>query len=675
MCSVGDDGSARCDCEGEWSGLECNQRWHAIDIPPFVEDLAFDADGNGWFATTQGLLFWDFAATLLDTADDSWQLFREFKFGRDDIQSVVIDSSGVKWVLAGRLYRLDDNGTPSSTADDVLEEYELTDWRSLPMRRIVLDREDRLWALGQVGMGVKLLPAAELQAGPPPLADPAWVSLFATEVVRDVAADGEGVWVAAESGLYYVSLGDTLDDEIDDVWTDFSEVPALGGEAVTSIELEPASDSVWFNTAGGIVHLTHAGDPSNEATNSWVQWAPDVEIAQGLVEIGPVIAAGTDGAVWLRSPHGAAVRVAEAESGDDDVTRYHPASCPEYAAPASIRRVRSLVVDEGGDKWLTWGDSFLHLDDGGTATDTSDDRWTRFGRALLSESILELFPVGDGGVWLKSHRSHGTSTPGCSGDETLYYFDVGAFSNGLDDAWIPHPVNEDVSSCFELLGPDKAGHLWVKDQPPQRYDGAWYLLDVGATPGDPSDDTWVAWTEADAPAFSARVAAIDPLFGLWIEEELFGYGDSLSDASDDSWWTLGAHSPRAVALDARGGRWFGYDSPVLRYLDDGGTAELPTDDRWDEYSTSEGLPVQSIRDLQLDGHGDLWVLGNRFDEEPQLCKLAQFATPADYSEELWACFTTSDGLGSPWVEVIAVTAAGHAWVGTRAGLEYLELDR
>jgi len=671
-CSIAENGGARCDCEGEWSGLECNQRWYSIDVPPFVEDIAFDADGNGWLATTEGLLFWDFNDTPENTADDSWQLFRESDGHELDVQSVVIDARGVKWVLAGRLHRLDDNGTPANTADDTWENYEITYWRSRSTRRVVLDGEGRLWGLGQADAGVKVLPASELQAGPPDVQGPTWVSLFTTEVVHDVAIAGDGVWVAAESGLYYVSLGGTLADESDDVWTDFSDVPALAGQVVSSIEMNPAGDSVWFNTAAGVVRLVHGGDPLNEGTTTWAPWSPQVDDAP--VEIGPVIAVGADAAVWLRSPQGAAVRVADAESGNDALTYHHPSSCPQYAEGGNDEGVDSLVVDERGDKWLSWGGSLLHFDDGGTATATSDDRWTRLGRAALSEAVVDLFPADDGGVWLKSFLANPTLTPGCSGVETLYYVDVGALTNGLDDAWLRHPLTEALSECFALLGPDAAGHVWVKDQPPLSADGAWHLIDVGTTPADSSDDAWTTWTVAEAASFSASVAAVDPIQGLWIGDYRFSYGASLSEASDDSWWQLGAQSPSSMALDTGGGRWFGYGTAALRYLDDAGTPELATDDLWVEYSSADGLPVDFVRDVRIDASNGTWILGNRWSDDPQLCRLEHLATPTDKSDDTWTCYTTNDGLNSPQVSAIAMAPAG-LWIGTNIGLQYLELDR
>lgn len=673
-CSVAENGRAQCDCEGDWSGLECNLRWYTIDVPPFAEDIAFDADGNGWLATTEGLLFWDFNDTPENTADDSWQLFRDSEASANDVQSVVIDSRGVKWMLAGHLYRLDDNGTPTNTADDTWENYEITHWRSPRPRRIVLDGEDRLWCFSQTDAGVKVLPAAEFQAGPPEVSDPKWISLFTTELVHDVAVAGDGVWVAAESGLYYVSLGGTLADESDDVWTDFSDVPALAGQVVSSIEVNPAKGSVWFNTARGIVRLTHGDDPLNEGTNTWAPWSPEVDEAP--VEIGPVIAVGPDDAVWLRSPQGAALRVADAETGTDSLTQYHPSSCPEYATTAHVQWVDRLVVDERGDMWLSWGGSLLHYDDGGTATDPSDDRWTRLGRLALSESVQELFPLAEGGVWVKSYRGDPTSTPGCSGSESLYYVEVGALTNGLDDVWVRHPLNDEMSRCFALLGPDAAGHVWVKDRPPLNEDeGAWHLIDVGTTPADPSDDAWTTWTAAEAPGFSASVAVVDPVQGLWIGDYLFSYGASLSDASDDTWWQLDAQSPSAMALDAGGGRWFGGARAVLRYLDDGGTPELAADDLWLEYSSADGLPVGAIRDIRIDALNRPWILGNRWDEEPQLCRLEQLATPTDTSDDTWTCYTTNDGLISPWVTAMAMAPAGNLWIGTNIGLEYLEFAR
>lgn len=668
--SVG--GAAACQ-DGEGSGLECEQRWHTIQVPPFVEDIAFDADGNAWMATTQGLLFWDFNGTPDDTSDDRWQIYEDLEGWSNEFRNVVIDERGVKWLLGYRLHRVDDNGTPTNTGDDTWQNYELTDWRNPNTRRIVLDGEGRLWWIGQSGTGVKVLPAAEFDAGPSMIAEPPWVSLFTTELVHDVAVVDDAVWVAAESGLYYVTLGGSLADETDDVWTDFSDAAALGGQVVSGIELNPAGTNVWFTTPGGIVRLSHGADPLDEATNTWSPWAPQVDTAAS--DIGPVIAVAEDGAVWLRSPQGAAVRVAAADPGNDNVTVYHPASRPEYASLPNDGRVASLAVDHHGNKWLSWRGSLLHFDDGDSPTDSSDDRWTRLGRAALSEVVMELFPMSEGGAWLTSHRPNPSSTPGCSGTDTLYYVDVGALTDGLDDRWIRHPIREALSSCSHLLGLDASGHLWIKDQPPQRSGGAWHLLDVKATPADPSDDAWVAWTASEAPAFAADTAVIDPTGGLWIGDYFFSYGESPSNSDDDDWWQLDAQSPSSLAVDTDGGRWFGYSTGALRYLDDGATPDVAADDRWMEYSIADGVPFTLIRALQIDTSGNLWILGNRWSDEPQLCRLNPSRTPLDKSDDSWICSTMSDGLNSSQVFAMALEPAGHLWVGTASGLQYLELDR
>src|SRR5690606_22743103 len=180
--------------------------------------------------------------------------------------------------------------------------------------------------------------------------------------------------IATESGVYHVSLGETLADENDDIWTDFSEAPGLSGQTVSDLEWDAGAANVWFTTPSGIVRLNYGADPLNEATNTWTSWAPEVEGAS--LDIGPVMTVAPDGAVWLRSPQGAAVRVAGVDQGNDSLTYYHPSSRPDYASIPSDERVYSLVVDDRGDKWLSWRGSLLHFDDGGTVTDTTDHRWT-----------------------------------------------------------------------------------------------------------------------------------------------------------------------------------------------------------------------------------------------------------------------------------------------------------
>src|SRR5690606_8689239 len=178
---------------------------------PFVLDARFDTQGNAWFCTSLGLVYWNLNGTPKDTSDDAWQLVDT---ERSCTRSVNIDSDNRVWTGSdSSIHRLDHNGTPLDPSDDEWHSYTFdTFWRSQNyLARFYLDRQDRAWLLQRNTSGIKVLPDIALfGAGEIP-----WISMFTTHRLTDAASDANGVWLASESGVFYVDLGDDIADASD----------------------------------------------------------------------------------------------------------------------------------------------------------------------------------------------------------------------------------------------------------------------------------------------------------------------------------------------------------------------------------------------------------------------------------------------------------------------------
>ncbi len=692
-CTAEENGLAKCHCTNGRSGLLCNEEWTDFFVPPFVRHAAFDPNGNGWFATTQGILYWDFGNTPKDLSDDRQRLFNDFVKYPESIyylDAIAVDSQNRKWVSAGYdIYRFDDNATPLDPTDDLWRRYALISGPAYGLRRLKVDPLDRIWLLNGTDRGVRVLANMEAldDTAYPQLYDDSWVLLFDLDEIIDVAPDGAGVWVAEPSGIYYVTLGIGLADESDDMWTDFTADALPEGGTATAIERDFANGAVWFNTEDGVVQLEDGGDPLNTATNVWSRWS--LTVGDAPKDIGPVIGIGKDAAVWLKSPRGDAVRVEADETGEDTLTKYPPTTCAQYADFDVRLSIVAVSLDDEGKKWFSYGRDLLSLDDGGTPKDASDDQWTSFRAPSNLMSISSIFPRSSGKFWIKTHLSSLHTTPGCSGQDYLYTFDIGDPENSLDDRWILHPLEAELSSCFHTPGPDARGNWWIKNNTPMFNEGSWYLIDDGGTPADPSDDAWESWSDEDAPLFAAIFAETDPEEGVWMGGYRFMYGDTIADRDDDTWAKIDLFVPTAHALDAVGGRWFGYNTNgqnnpdiggALRYLDDGGTPLETADDTWVDFTAEDGLPLDdrsgmAIDDIQVDGLNEKWILGNRNLGEPHLCSLNDNGTPTVKTDDSWIYYSINDGLPSIYVNAVALDSDSNVWLGTGAGLSYLHLVR
>ena len=672
-CSTGNYGMARCDCLEDRGGLQCDQQWRTITVPPFALDVAFDAEGNGWFATSLGLLYWDFGETPGNTADDSWQLFAE---GTALTAGVAIDSAGRKWVASVRtLQVLDDQGSDPDTSGDLWQYHStpLSNYESI--ERFRLDGHGRLWIIPTDTHGVAVLPDIALLDQ----ADPPWLWLFEDELVFDIGDDGDGLWLAAESGLYFIDVGSSLEEPGDDQWMDLSGTFALSGQIVKSLSID-SQGVKWLNTDQGIVRMIHRGDPFDESGYSWMPWSPERD--HNAVSIGPIIGIDADDAKWVRAPWGSALRIGDGTADGDVWTEYAPRDCPLFADRGPYYGISTIALSEDHQMWVGFRGALYHFDDGGTPLDSSDDVWVLAGSPEPGTDLNQLYANPNNSVWVNgSGLVHGP----LSCNPSVYYFDGGDLSNGFDDAWLDYTEARSLPGCTTLFGTDAGGLEWFKFRSANGGYGPHSLLDDGGTPLDPSDDAWIDYTDEDEDfLYFSWVIGFEPGGGVWIGGVLFDYGDLLEDKSDDQWMQIDPLGPGTVAVDGQGNRWFGYSlmsegdpesTAALRYLDAGRTLFDISDDTWVGFGRSDGLAFDYVHDIKIDGLGRKWIVGKRVGEaEPGLCSLDDNGTPEDKSDDEWVTYSTNDGLVAPGVKAIAIDTNSDIWIATSWGINYLHVE-
>lgn len=658
------DGKAACVCTGGWSGPKCDRRYVEYRIPPFVEDVVFDSRGNGWFRTTQGLLYWDFASTPRDTADDLFQLYDYEVSGE-----LAIDALDRKWLVSGNgLKRVDHAGTPLDPSDDELVFVDATVGAFDGFAQIDIDAEGRAWAIAAHRSGVfVLLNPTEVETD-----EPEWLVLFEDEKLLELAHEDDGVWLATEAGLSYVELGSSLEDPSDDdrIWIDLVDVPELSGRTIRDIDID-SSGTKWFTTDEGIVLLSDPSGPFETADHVWSLWTPAESVRQ--VGDGPLLAIAPDDARWLMTPSDAVLRVEDSSEEEPFVVAYAPQQCPQFGTLE--RTVTGMAVELAPDGRLLIAtlQGPYYLDFGGTPFEPADDLWTRVSRTPFAGVTSAIAVNPSGGFWV--HLFGSVIEPeGCK--RTLRHVDQGTIHDFWDDEWTsvaqPNP-------CFGLEGIDSGGRLWVsyESRAGEHY---WAVLDLNQETSAVTEDDWTSYDSDDMADLDASGVLLGDETPLWLAGGRFDVGSSVSDKSDDRWLRLDAFVPRSIAADSSGTTWFGYSTwrnegiiALLRALDDAGTPWDPTDDVWFDFPAPSGVAVSDVVSLGIDSLGRKWLLSSTSYADYDLTSFDDAGTLADTSDDVWTRYGTDDALPQR-ARAFVIDEEANLWLGTQKGVGYLHVS-
>ncbi len=273
-----------------------------------VYDIAIDARGRKWLATSGGLTVLDDRGTA-DLADDVWRTYlRSNTHGglpSDDVRAVVVDGDRV-WVggvqswdptkeewAGGGLGRLDTRGTPE-TSDDVwaaVATFEST-------YRKQLDGTVRLGLVSDNINDLLLLPNGNL-----------WIATSRHwRLERSADPDAARRWTQVHGGLSYLETKGTA-DTADDSWTAMScdEMQFAVKCPVRTLALD-RHGWVWAAIAGRGV-TTFVGDQGRFTDEQWRIYNPfglEGAFVQSIA-FGPVETPVLANTVWLATTRGLAV--------------------------------------------------------------------------------------------------------------------------------------------------------------------------------------------------------------------------------------------------------------------------------------------------------------------------------------------------------------------------------
>jgi len=659
---VAADGKAACLCEGGWSGPKCDRRYLEYRIPPFVEDVAFDSRGNGWFRTTQGLLYWDFASTPRDTSDDLFQLYDYESLGE-----LAIDSADHKWLTSGNgLKRVDHAGTPLDASDDETVFVSATVGAFDGFVQVDIDALDRPWAIAAQRSGVFVLEnPTQIESD-----DPEWLVLFEEEKLLELAHENNGVWLATEAGLSYVDLGSSLADPSDDDRIDFVDVPELSGRSIEDIDID-SSGTKWFTTDRGIVLLSDPSGPFETVDHSWSAWTP----AESVQEVGngPLMALGPDDARWLMTPSDAALRVEASPEEAPHTTAYAPKQCPQFGALSYTGTGIDLELAPDGRLLIASSERPYYLDFGGTPFEPEDDVWTRLSPSPYVGQTSAIAVNPSGGFWI--HQFGTVISPvGCN--RAVQHVDQGKVNDLWDDQWLPMAL---PGPCPSLEGLDGRGRLWVS-YAPMSGGAPWAVLDPSLAYAAVTEDDWTSYTSDDAPEIDTSGVLLGDEVSLWLAGGRFDLGSSLSDRSDDRLVRMDAFVPRSVAVDSAGATWFGYDTwsnevtpAPLRRLDDAGTPWDPADDVWLDFLPPPDVTVGGVMALGADSFGRKWLSSSTSYVDYDLLSLDDAGTPENTSDDTWTRYGTDDALPER-INAFVIDELSNLWLGTPTGVGYLQVS-
>jgi hypothetical protein len=685
-CAIGTNDLAVCDCVDDWKGRQCNLKITAMSLPGVLQALAFDLAGNPWLATDRGLIAYDLNATPDDPSDDTCQLFTSSDDAYiHDIQDIAISPDGLTWMgTRGVLSVFDDRQTPSDKGDDA--------WYHLATRAntyehltmVKTDDQGRVWVrFNEPGNGVDMLDNPLLEDGD----DPNWLRLFDGQDILDIAVAGDGVWIASDAGLAYVHLGPDAHAPSEDRRIDFSSMTPVTDRNTVRIVIDRLGNKLFY-ADGAIAQLNDNGDPFDTSGHTWRKWRPEDE--PNGPKVTAFVGIGPDNSKWFVSAVNTLWRFGDTEMGGNAWTEYHPHRCllssDTHHADETVSSTSSVVIDAHGNTWVTAMGNLYYLDSNDTPVDPMDDTWSITAWSHLTFSgFSKMTADPDSGLW--GLLSYSPPVPH-SYHHDLYYFQMADPLDPSDDTWVGFGAEEGFpgSACALPYGIDSANRRWFFTCA-----GAMThyfnidILDNNGTLLDKNDDTWIDYPDIDLTFNPAPYLATEPAGGFWLSGYYLDTAGTPENFDDDTWVVVDDFQARTGAVDAMGGKWFGYHQSdymnadlegPLRYLDDGATPGDVSDDRWTTFTTEEGLLTDRVDTIRIDAVGTKWfACGASAMFTGGLCRLDDNGTPRDTTDDELLIFNALDGLPSNTIHDIAIDEDRALWVSTDGGLAYLQFKQ
>lgn len=591
----------------------------------FVTDITQDAAGRLWFATRDGLSWWNGYefTTLAESrgfASAAIERVRQTRAG----DYFVIDNDGALYV-----YRPASEHANGTTGAITFRRVSVpAPGREVRFSRLYEDRNGVLWGGGH-GVLVRDPGAAPT---PLPLTHPLLPD--AVPIVAAMQDDPHGgLWVGTSWGLFRLRPDGTT--------VHYAIAPRARGDAVDALALD-ARGRLWIghNLAGLFVL-----DPTRARENG----------ASGQLAISPVLGQTFD----LTPPAGTALRLRTANGLPDD-------------------RVASLLAASDGQVWVGTRTGLARFDG------TSFTGYTT-QHGLCHNLVQALFEDGDGHLWAGTPsgvtRVARDGFAGYTAEEGLATDHVVSFGEMPDGTVFAVGIDWSVSFFdgrrfrpTRLPLPEGSSLMWASQAGYRDHQGRWwglaneglYRFDWTAGTASPAFSPSRTFTSRDGLPSEAVFRIYEDRAGaLWVATRAGNpQGDGLArfDATSSTATRVGEangvreHSAAsAFAEDTHGALWVGfYDGDLARCRD--GRCRL--------FTAADGVPRGMVTSLVVDREGRLWIATNTGG-------IGVVADPAG-DPPVVRHYTTRDGLRSNNVRALAEGPEGLIFAGTVRGVDRLD---
>ena len=288
---------------------------------------------------------------------------------------------------------------------------------------------------------------------------------------------------------------------------------------------------------------------------------------------------------------------------------YHPESI------LTSNWVITGTIDKNKKIWFGTGSGITTYD---------EKKWTKY--SLLGDRVNEIICVENGDVWAAMEGG------------------VGKYSN---NSWQIYTVEDGLSHVYaSSIAEDRHGNIWIGT-----YDGL-CLFD---------GKTWKKFTTKEGlPHNTIWSIAIDLNGNI-----LCATSNGISRYDGNSWQSITSPDfefPKdecRISVDSNNNIWFGAITFGYRSWGQGWGIAKYEKEKWERFTTDNGLPDNFIYSMSFDKEDRIWVAT----ENGGACV---------FKENKWQYFTTKDGLGDMYVRKIMVDDNGAIWFTTAGGISKLE---
>ncbi len=590
-----------------------------------VTHIFQDSRGFIWFSTRDGLSRFDgYSFVTYDTRHG---------LSAPTINYLIETRAGVYWVATngGGVCRFspDAAGTMAQNSGPLFTAYKVGDTRVTNNVNILYeDRENRLWAGTDDGLFLLETTADGRQ-------EFRRVSLGNAEsgrgdtAVWGVAQDAEGtLWVGTVMGVARLLPGGRV--------LHYPVAPAADGNPVRDLMLD-REGRIWVAHRRGLfmrvpepaAAAAAAASPDSRMTAFAAGGGRRFTTADGLADDSVrFLYQSSDGRLWFGTSGGLSV--------------FDGRAFRNYTTAQGLidNVIGRMCGDRDGNLWVSaYSGGVMRLALGGMVSYTeSDGLGRRLIHAIYEDATGALVVVSDGWFINRFDGARFTAVrPQMPPDAAVYWTGQAGFLDREGEWWL--------SSDRGLSRFGKAGRLeeLAQQRPRAVYTSRDGLQDdfVFMLYEDSRGDLWVSTVGGNEKGLVRWERAAETF-------RAFRTGVELPPSAP-------TNSPSAFAEDKDGRLWIGFnDGGLLRYS--GG--------RFEQFTTTDGLPAGAVTWLYRDRGGRLWLATNQGG-------LARIDDTAE-ARPRFKTYTTDDGLSSNNVRCITEDLEGRIYVGTARGVDRLE---